>query len=166
MFNPVAQWNHPALPFRFVSTLIAITCVTYIAAPWYGQKIFAARDERTAFRAVAWSAALVFGLYGLMVFAAAYLRVSDPGLSDSQLAVPTMVWAWLPPGVSGAGFAVLFAAALTTLSGVWTAMAAMVAADFGWRGARTITGQRSIIVAFATSSGSAPCSWWTTSSTG
>ncbi len=150
VFDPVAQWNHPALPFRFVSTLIAITCVTYIAAPWYGQKIFAARDERTAFRAVAWSAALVFGLYGMMVFAAAYLRVSDPSLPDSQLAVPTMVWAWLPAGIRGAGFAVLFAAALTTLSGVWTAMAAMLAADFGWRQARTIAVQRWIIVAFAT----------------
>ena len=31
----------------------------------------------------------------------------------------------------------LFAAALTTLAGVWTAMAAMVAADFGWRDATT-----------------------------
>ena len=30
---PMAQWQHPALPFRFVATLIALTCVTYIAAP-------------------------------------------------------------------------------------------------------------------------------------
>lgn len=149
VFNPVAQWNHPALPFHFVSTLIAITCFTYIAAPWYGQKIFAARTEKIAFRAVAWSAALVFVLYGVMVIASAHLRASAPPLSDPHLAVPTMVWNWLPTGVRGAGFAVLFAAALTTLTGVWTAMAAMVAADFGWPAARHITVQRLVMVFFA-----------------
>jgi Na+/proline symporter len=147
--DPVAQWSHPALPFRFVLTLIALTCVTYIAAPWYGQKIFAARDERTAFRAVAWSAALVFLLYGGLALAASHLRVVSPGLPDAQSAVPVMMTLWLPAGVRGAGFALLFAAALTTLAGVWTAMAAMVAADFGWTEARHIHVQRRAIVAFA-----------------
>lgn len=147
--DPLAQWDHPALPFRFVLTLVALTCVTYIAAPWYGQKIFAACDERTAFRAVAWSAVLVFLLYGGMLLAAAHLRVVEPGLGDPQLAVATMVGQWLPPLVRGAGFAVLFAAALTTLAGVWTAMAAMVAADFGWDGGRHIRAQRLVMAGFA-----------------
>lgn len=146
---PVAQWQHPALPFRFVTTLIALTCVTYIAAPWYGQKIFAARDERTAFRAVGLAALLVFALYGGMLIAAAHLRVVQPGLADAQLAVPVMVGEWLPIGLRGAGFAILFTAALTTLAGVWTAMAAMVAADFGWAAARHVAMQRRVILACA-----------------
>lgn len=146
---PVAQWRHPALPFRFVTTLMALTCVTYIAAPWYGQKIFAARDERTAFRAVGAAAVLVFALYGGMLIAASHLRVVQPALADAQLAVPVMVATWLPLGVRGAGFAVLFAAALTTLAGVWTAMAAMVAADFGWTEARHVSTQRRVILACA-----------------
>jgi len=152
VFNPVAQWNHPALPFRFVSTLIVLTCFTYIAAPWYGQKIFAARNERTAFAAVAWAAVLVFALYGVMVLAAAHFRVVSPSLADSQAAVPAMVAAWLPSGLRGVGFAVLFAAALTTLAGVWTAMAAMVAADFGWRESRHVGHQRWIVAGFALAS--------------
>lgn len=147
--DPIRQWNHPALPFRFVLTLVALTCVTYIAAPWYGQKIFAARDERTAWRAVAWSAILVFLLYGGLSLAAAYLRVVTPGLPDAQQAVPVMVRQWLPPGGRGAGFALLFAAALTTLAGVWTAMSAMIAADFGWRHARHVATQRRVIVTIA-----------------
>ena len=147
--DPVAQWTHPALPFRFVVTLMALTCVTYIAAPWYGQKIFAARDQRTAFRAVAWAAVLVFVLYGGLALAAAHLRVVQPDLQDAQTAVPVMMSSWLPPGPRGAGFALLFAAALTTLAGVWTAMAAMVAADFGWRDAVHIRVQRRVILGFA-----------------
>ncbi|MCL4847147.1 MAG: hypothetical protein KJ066_11465 [Acidobacteria bacterium] len=148
-FAPLAQWEHPALPFRFVFTLIVLTCFTYIAAPWYGQKIFAARDARTAFAAVAWSAVLVFVLYGLMVLAAAHYRVVDPGLDDPQTVVPAMLAAWLPAGVRGAGFAALLAAAITTLAGVWTAMAAMVAADFRWTAARHIGVQRLVLGGFA-----------------
>ncbi len=150
--DPVAHWSHPALPFWFVTTLIVLTCFTYIAAPWYGQKIFAAKDERTAFVAVAWSSALVFLLYGAAVLAAAHYRVVKPDLDDPQLAVPQMVQQWLPVGVRGLGLAVLFAAALTTLGGVWTAMAAMVAADFGWAKAGQIGAQRAVLAGFAIAS--------------
>lgn len=147
--DPIGQWSHPALPFRFVTTLVVLTCFTYIAAPWYGQKIFAARDERTAFAAAGWSAVLVFLLYGSALLAAAHFRVVEPDLPDPQLAVPQMVLTWLPAGTRGVGLAVLFAAALTTLGGVWSAMAAMVAADFGWATAGRIGTQRAVLIAGA-----------------
>ena len=143
--DPVGQWAHPALPFWFVTTLIVLTCFTYIAAPWYGQKIFAARSERTAFAAVAWSSVLVFLLYGVTVLAAAHYRVVQPSLSDAQLVVPRMVADWLPPGLRGVGQGMLFAAAVTTLGGVWTAMAAMIAVDFKWASGTTVKAQRLVI---------------------
>lgn len=144
----VAQWRHPALSLRFVTSLVVLTCMTYIAAPWYGQKIFAARDERTAFLAVGLSAVLVFVLYGSMVFAASALRVELPALADAQTAVPEIMRRWLPAGVRGAGFGVLFAAALTTLAGVWSAMATMVAADLAAEG-RSVRAQRALMLGFA-----------------
>lgn len=147
---PFEQWAHPALPFWFVTSLIVLTCFTYIAAPWYGQKMFAARDSRTAVTAVGLSAVLVFLLYGSMVLGAAHLRVVVPGLADPQLAVPTMILQWLPPAARGVGLAVLFAAALTTLGGVWSAMTAMVAADFGWSGAKAVRIQRVLLGVVAT----------------
>jgi Na+/proline symporter len=147
--QPLAQWTHPALPFWFVSSLMMLTCFTYIAAPWYGQKIFAAKDERTAVAAVAWSSVLVFVLYGGAVLAAAHYRVIAPALADPQRAIPDMVQQLLPAGARGAGLALLFAAALTTLGGVWTAMAAMVAADFGWSHGRSVGAQRLLLSGFA-----------------
>ena len=142
---PVEQWSHPLLPFWFVTTLIVLTCFTYIAAPWYGQKIFAAKNERTAFAAVALSSVLVFVLYGATVLAAAHYRVVAPQLDDPQLVVPLMMLDWLPAGVRGVGYAVLFAAAVTTLGGVWTAMAAMIAVDFSWSGGNTVAMQRVVL---------------------
>jgi SSS family solute:Na+ symporter len=150
--DPIGHWSHPALPFRFVTTLVVLTCFTYIAAPWYGQKIFAARDERTAFAAAAWSAVLVFLLYGAALLAAAHFRVVSPDLRDPHLAMPQMVLTWLPPGLRGVGLAVLFAAALTTLGGVWSAMGAMVAADFGSATAGRIGAQRAALITFAAAS--------------
>jgi Na+/proline symporter len=137
---------------RFVSTLMVITCFTYIAAPWYGQKIFAARTTTIAFRAVGISALLVFVLYGAVVLAAAHLRASAPLLADAQLAVPTMVLRWLPQGLRGFAYAVLFGAALTTLAGVWSAMATMIAADFGGAALATVGAQRRLLVVLAISS--------------
>jgi len=148
-FAPWAQWSTPALPFRFVTTLIVLTCFTYIAAPWYGQKIFAARDERTAFVAVGISAVVIFALYGAMVYAAAaYHAVASP-LVDAQTVVPAMIREWFPAGLRGVGIAMLFVAALTTLAGVWSAMAAMASADFGLRGAGSIRAQRLLMSGFA-----------------
>ena len=149
VFAPWAQWTHPALPFRFVTTLIVLTCFTYIAAPWYGQKIFAARDEKTAFTAVGLSAVLVFLLYGTMVLGAAWFRASGVALADPQQVVPQMIATWLPTGFRGVGIAMLFTAALTTLAGVWSAMAAMVAADFRVRGGMSVRGQRLLMAGFA-----------------
>lgn len=147
--HPVAQWRHAALSMRFVSTLVVITCFTYIAAPWYGQKIFAARDDRTAVRAVAVSAVLIFLLYGSVVMASAYLRAERPALADPQLAVPTMVSAWLPAGLRGLAFATLFGAAFTTLAGVWSAMAAMVTVDLTTPGTHPVRRQRLLVAGFA-----------------
>ena len=151
-FDPQVQWNDPALSLRFVLTLVVLTCFTYIAAPWYGQKIFAARSPHIAVRAVAISAVLVFLLYGVVVLAAAYLRVDQPTLSDAQLAVPTMMLQWFPVGLRGLGLAVLFGAALTTLAGVWSAMATMIATDFGSTTWRTVRAQRGLLGLLAATS--------------
>ena len=118
-----------ALPPEYVASLIALTCFTYIAAPWYGQKIFAARNESTAFLAVAISAVLVFALYGMAVLSVAALQIMDVDLAAAQEGLPYLVTI-LPAGLRGLTYGLFFAAAATTLAGVWSAMSSMAVGDF------------------------------------
>jgi len=121
---------HPSLPFWFITTLIILTMFTYICSPWYGQKIFSAKNEKTAFWAVGISSCLVFLLYGTAVLAAAFYRLKSPQMPDPQMVIPSMIQAWLPVFFRGVAYAVLFAAAMTTLGGVWNTMVAMIVSDF------------------------------------
>jgi hypothetical protein len=70
---------------------------TYVLAPWYGQKIFAARSEKIAFRAVVLSALLLF--HGMVVFAASRMR--GVALSDPEMALPVAIGRILPSGLRG-----------------------------------------------------------------
>lgn len=114
------------LPSRFIISLVVLTMFTYILAPWYGQKIFAAQSKKTAFLSVFFSAVIVFALYGLAVLSCSWLKSE---IQDPQQALPMVLLA-LPSGLKGLGFALLFAASATTLSGVWSAMSTLIVGDF------------------------------------
>lgn len=118
------------LPPSFVASLVVLTCFCYISAAWYGQKIFAAKSERVAFRAVVFAAVLVFVLYGAAVLAVAMLAVGGVELADPQEGLPYVVSRLLPGGLRGLAYAVFFATGATTLAGVWSAMSTMVVGDF------------------------------------
>ncbi len=146
------RWDDPQLPWSFVISLVALTCLTYICAPWYGQKIFAAANERTAVASVAAASLLVFLLYASVQVAASLLAADAAELSDPQLAVPLMIQLWLPVGLRGLAYAVLLAVATTTLAGVWSAMVAMSVSDFGSSWIDRVNVQRGLTVLFATAS--------------
>ncbi len=145
-------WNDPQLPWEFVISLMVLTCLTYICSPWYGQKIFAAANERVAVRAVGVTSVIVFLLYGSVQLAASLLPVDLPNLPDPQLAVPMMIQQWLPTGTRGLAYSVLFAAASTTLAGVWSAMVAMAVSDFGHSLQDRVDVQRILTLTFAAAS--------------
>ncbi|MBL4885800.1 MAG: hypothetical protein JKY95_14875 [Planctomycetaceae bacterium] len=149
-WNYWSAWNDPALPWWFIVSLMVLTCLTYICSPWYGQKIFAAADEKTAVRAVGAASVIVFFLYACVQLGASLLAIEVKDLSDPQLAVPMMIQQWLPLGVQGLAFAVLFAVATTTLAGAWSAMVAMTVNDFNWHWESDIQKQRLLTLIFAT----------------
>ncbi|MCB1144371.1 MAG: hypothetical protein KDK54_19110 [Leptospiraceae bacterium] len=119
------------LPFSFVLSLVVLTMFTYIAAPWYGQKIFSAKNEKTAFLAVGISAFLVFLLYGFPVLAVYNLKRSGIVLENPDKAISYIFNHLFPQGFKGFGYLVVLTAGVTTLSGVWSAMSTMILTDFG-----------------------------------
>jgi len=118
------------LPPSFIIAITFITMFTYILAPWYGQKIFAAKNEKVAKTAVLLAAVIVFILYGCAVFATATLRADELTLSSPEFALPHLIQNKLPLGWKGLGYGIFFMAAATTLSGVWSAMTSMIVGDF------------------------------------
>lgn len=118
------------LPLRFVISLIVLTMFTYILAPWYGQKIFSARCKKTAFLSVLFAALLVFALYALAVMSSWFFRKNGGGVSNPESSFPMAMLLTLPIGLRGLGYALLFAASATTLSGVWSAMCSLIVGDF------------------------------------
>ena len=112
------------LPPSFVLSLIMLTTFTYILAPWYGQKIFAAKNTKTAFWSVFVAAILVFLLYGSAIVATACFR--NWGIAcEPQEALPTLIRHTLPKGMAGFAYALLFATSATTLTGVWNALTSL-----------------------------------------
>ncbi|WP_108649364.1 sodium:solute symporter family protein [Dongshaea marina] len=121
---PPIQFGH--LSSQFVWSLVIITCMTYILAPWYGQKIFAAHRERTALWAMLICSVFVFLLYAGIIAAAAEVRRQGVVLADPQQVIPYLVANGLPPYIRGASYALLFCIAATTLAGVWSAMVSII----------------------------------------
>lgn len=127
--NPLPDLPH-LLPTRFVISLIILTMFTYILAPWYGQKIFSAKDKKTAFVATSLAAILVFILYGIGTLSTAFLKASGVEVASPELAIPIIINEYFPIGLKGIAYATLFMITATTLAGVWSAMSSMVIADF------------------------------------
>jgi Na+/proline symporter len=103
---------------------------TYIAAPWYGQKIFAAASEKTAFIAVGISSVIVFLLYSFPILALTFLRINGVIGINPEEGIPYIIKMYFPAGLKAVAFAVLFAAAATTLSGIWSALTTMLVGDY------------------------------------
>ena len=118
------------MPTQFIVALVLLTTFTYIASPWYGQRMFAAKDERTAFSAVALSSVVVAGLYVAASLIAISVRMALPPLPNAESALPQALITWAPSGLRGLGFAVLLGIVITTMSSIWNTWVAMAVTDF------------------------------------
>ena len=107
---------------EFIFSLIPLTMFSYILAPWYGQRIFAAKNARVAYVSVILSALFVFFLYALGVLISYSVALKGVKLEDPQLSFPYAVDASLTKFIY-LGYALLFLISSTSLTGVWNAMA-------------------------------------------
>ncbi|HAT1844398.1 sodium:solute symporter family protein [Legionella pneumophila] len=115
-----------ALPTKLIISLILLTMFSYILAPWYGQKVISAESPRVAIQAIVLAAVLVFIFYGIGVLAVSVLGEKGVILTNSEQALPYIIKQVMPVGWQGIGYFVLFLIAVTTLSGVWSAMVTLL----------------------------------------
>lgn len=93
--------------------LFLVLALGDIPAPDLVQRVYAARDEKTARTSsiLAGFAYYVAGAVSIMV--GVIMKFLDPGLHDPQLAYPAMIKCFLPAGISGLTLAGLMAAVMS-----------------------------------------------------
>lgn len=106
----------------FIFSLIPLTMFSYILAPWYGQRIFAAKNAKVAYISVMLSAIFVFVLYALGVLISYNVALQGIQLNDPQLSFPYAIEVSLSKFLYPLGYVFLFLVSSTTLTGVWNAM--------------------------------------------
>jgi len=114
------------LPVKFVISLTLLTMFSYIIAPWYGQKIVAAKDPKTAYMAAFIAAVIIFVLYGLGILANVILRSKGVNLANREFGIPYLIYNAIPRYLQGISYVVLFFVGASTLTGVWNAMVTLL----------------------------------------
>lgn len=122
--------SNEALPLQFTLSLTLLTMFTYILAPWYGQKIFAAKSPKVAYWSVISAAIILFFFYGFAIFATALMRQKGMTVISADHALPALIHRCLPFGLKGVGYALIFATSATTLTSLWNTLSGIWVADF------------------------------------
>lgn len=124
-----SMMNDPHLPFSLILGITLGNVLNGQGYPWTAQRMFAARDEQTAFRSMLVAAGVVSLLYMMPIATSAFVRVRFEGLEDPELAFAYALVHWLPVGITGLVLAVIFAIAQTTVSSIWNTTASMLSYD-------------------------------------
>ncbi|HXH06557.1 MAG TPA: sodium:solute symporter family protein, partial [Vicinamibacterales bacterium] len=99
-------------------TYAAMLAPSFIVSPGLLQKIYGARDDRTVRTGVALNAAVLLLFAFVPVLAGMIARVRHPGLSNHELALPTLLMADLPAAIGALGLAALFSAEVSTCDAI------------------------------------------------
>ncbi|MGH9339522.1 MAG: sodium:solute symporter family protein [Acidobacteriota bacterium] len=128
-WQTTSMMGDPFLPFSLVLGIVLGNVLNWQGNPWNAQRMFAARDEQTAFRSVLTAAALVSLLYMMPIATSAFVRVRFANIRDPELAFAYALVEWLPVGLVGLMLAVIFAIAQSTVSSIWNTTASMLSHD-------------------------------------
>lgn len=127
----IENWNDPILSTKFIISYCFLLTMLYFNAPWYAQRMFAAKDEKNAYYSMAWTTFLTFLLYFLVMAVCAFSKVGWPDLKheDMALGFPNVITYWVPSGLKGLMLSMIFAVCQTTLSSIWNTNVSMIEQD-------------------------------------
>lgn len=118
-FEPV--WDHEQYGFGAIMAWWLQAILAYVAAPWYSQRIFSAKNEKVAFKAMAFNIFITPALYALAIGAAIFAKVLMPNLENPEEAIPTLILNYSPPIVQGLLLVTLLLVGVSTLIAIWNA---------------------------------------------
>lgn len=127
-FKPI--WDLKDYGFAAVLTWGFQNIVLYIAAPWYGQRIFSAKNEKVAYRGMLINTVMITVLYLLVVLATMFSRVAMPNLENAEYALPMLILNYAPALLQGVLLVTLFLVGISTMIAIWNAAVSIVVNDF------------------------------------
>ena len=128
-YNILNTWNDPVISFKFIFTVWLLSFFVYLNSPWYGQIMFATKNEKIAYKGIFIASLLTLGIYWGAIYIAAYARVGFPDLDDPQKALPMVILHWMPVGIKGFTLALIFSIAQTTMATIWNNNVSIITQD-------------------------------------
>ncbi|WP_158559920.1 sodium:solute symporter [Prauserella sp. PE36] len=122
-------WDLQDYGFAAILTWCFQNIMLYIAAPWYGQRIFSARNERIAYRAMLTNTVLITVLYALVALTTMFSKVVMPNLDKPEEALPRLVLEYTPAVVQGLLLVTLLLVGISTMVAIWNSAVSIVVND-------------------------------------
>lgn len=69
------QIDNPVLPASSIFGFMLLLVCMYQMSPWYAQRMFFAKDKKSATKAMSWSTVGVVVLYALLILTSAFSRI-------------------------------------------------------------------------------------------
>lgn len=128
------QIDNPVLPASSLFGFMLLSICMYQMSPWYAQRMFSAKDEKAATKAMSWSTVGVVVLYALLILTAAFSRIQWPNLEDPDMGLINAILDWTPTIIKGFMLAVVYSVAQSTMSSIWNTNAALITQTMykGW----------------------------------
>ncbi|WP_194841598.1 sodium:solute symporter family protein [Sporosarcina obsidiansis] len=101
----------------------------YIAAPWYGQRIFSAKNENIAYKAMLLNTFFIVALYGIVVLATMLSRVVFPNLANPEQSLPLLINSYASPVIQGFLLVTLLMVGISTMIAVWNSAVSIIVND-------------------------------------
>lgn len=127
-FEPI--WDIENYGFAAILTWGFNTTLLYIAAPWYGQRVFAAKQETVAYRAMLVNTVLLVVLYAVVAVATMFSRVLMPNLDKPEEALPRLALEYMPGLLQAFVLVMLLMVGTSTIMAIWNSAVSIVVNDF------------------------------------
>ncbi len=129
-FTPVENYWNPWQGGSSGIVYLAMLGPAFVVSPGLLQKVYGARDDRTVRMGVGFNALALMAYAVVPVMLGMMARIQFPDLTQSELALPTLLVQGMPPFIGALGLAAVFSAELSAADAVLFILTTSLATDF------------------------------------